>query len=188
MTFTAKTIILVMTFIMSSKSEAQIKTGYWSTYCRNGLKKEQIYGNKNRVISTERFYEDKNCIKESFHFQTIGLVSYYKSSENFIDFLYEEIYLTLFKQELTSDFNTRKVCGLSDWELSRAQNITGLKCALFNLNRAAQIPLAGEIKYGIFQMDNSKLYYGQLSPKFNSISPEKRPVQINFLTEYTFQN
>lgn len=188
----SKIILFVLILAAHFKSEAQITTGFWSTGCQNGLKKEQIYGHNNRVITTESFYQDKNCLDESFRFQTIGLVSYYSSEnystpENFIDFLYEEIFLTVYKQNVISDFNSRKVCGYTDWATTQAQNITGLKCAIFNLSRPTQIPRAGEIKYGIFQSNDGKLYYGKLSQELNASSPEKRPNQINFLTEYLFQ-
>ena len=188
----AKVITFVFIFALHFKSEAQVTSGFWSTGCQNGLKKEQIYGHNNRVITTESFYQDKKCIDESFRFQTIGFVSYYSSesystSETFIDFLYEEIFLTVFKQNVISDFNSRKVCGYTDWARTEAQNITGLKCAVFNLNSPTKIPSAGEIKYGIFQSTEGKLYYGKLTQELNASSPEKRPNQINIQTEYLFQ-
>lgn len=189
----AKINLLVLIVSLPLISAAQITSGLWSTGCQNGLKKEQIYGRNNRVITTESFFQDKNCTDESFRFQTIGFVSYYTTPENssapesFIDFLYEEIYLTVFKQNVISDFNSRKVCGYSDWATTQAQNITGLKCAIFNLNRPTKIPSAGETKYGIYLSNGGKLYYGQLSQELNATSPEKRPNQINFGTEYSFQ-
>lgn len=179
----SKIILFVLTLATLINSEAQIATGHWSTGCQNGLKKEQIYGNNNRVITTESFFQDKDCNDESFRFQTIGLVSY-PATDGFIDFLYEEIFLTIFKQNVILDFNSRKVCGYSEWVATQAQNITGLKCAIFNLNRPTKIPSAGEIKYGIFQKNDHKLYYGQLTQALNATSPKKRPTQINFATEY----
>ena len=181
-----KTNLFVLAFSLPFICVAQIAPGLWSTGCQNGLKKEQIYGRNNRVFTNEGFYQDKDCTEESFRFQTIGLVSYYPSSEFFIDFLYEEIFLTVFKQNVVLDFNLRKVCGYTDWAASQAQNITGLQCAVFNLNRPTKIPSAGETKYGIFQSVEGKLYYGKLSQELNASSPEKRPNQINFLTEYLF--
>ena len=188
MNFTSKATLLVLSYLLSTLCQAQVTSGLWTTNCNNGLINEQTYSANNRVISTESFHSDQNCQKISFRFQTTGLVSYYKGSDKFIDFIYGEIFLTLFKQEFISDFNQRKVCGLSDWTLSQAQNITGLKCAIFNISKEAQIPPAGEIKYGIFQMNQGKLYYGQLSKEFNSSTPAVRPTQINFFTEYIFQN
>lgn len=189
----AKINLFVLILSLPLISVAQIASGLWSTGCQNGLKKEQIYGSNNRVITTESFFQDKDCSDESFRFQTIGLVSYYSVSENiaapenFIDFLYEEINLTVFKQNVISDFNTRKVCGYTDWATAQAQNITGLKCAIFNLNRPTKIPSAGETKYGIYLSNDGKLYYGQLTQELNATSPEKRPNQINYKTEFLFQ-
>lgn len=182
----AKLNVFVFILILPLVSNAQIKSGFWSTGCQNGLKKEQVYGHNNRVITTESFYQDKNCTDESFRFQTIGLVSY-STPENYIDFLYEEIFLTVFRQNVISDFNSRQVCGYSDWAASQAQEITGLKCAIFNLNRPTKIPSAGETKYGIYLINDGKLYYGQLTQELNATSPEKRPTQINFATEYSYR-
>ncbi len=183
----AKINLFVLILGLPLISAAQIASGFWSTGCQNGLKKEQIYGRNNRVITTESFFQDKNCTDESFRFQTIGLVSYYSTSDGFIDFLYEEIYLTVFKQNVISGFNSRKVCGYTDWATTQAQNITGLKCAIFNLNRPTKIPSAGETKYGIYHSNDGKLYYGPLTQELNATSPEKRPNQINFATEYFFK-
>ncbi len=188
MNLNPKTVLLVISLWLPLVCQAQITSGLWTTNCKDGLKKEQIYENNNRIVSTENFHSDQTCQNRSFSFQTIGQVSYYEESDQFIDFLYYEIFLTLFKQELILDFNQRKVCGISDWKLSQPQNITGLKCAIFNIGKETKIPSAGEIKYGIFQMNQNKLYYGQLSKEFNSTTPERRPMQINFLTEYIFQN
>ena len=185
----AKINLFVLILGLPPTSVAQIASGFWSTGCQNGLKNEQIYGRNNRVFTTEGFYQDKNCTDESFRFQTIGLVSYYSgsTSESYIDFLYEEIFLTVFKQNVILDFNSRKVCGYADWTVTQAQNITGLKCAIFNLNRPTKIPSAGETKYGIYHSNDGKLFYGRLTQELNATSPEKRPNQINFAREYFFQ-
>ncbi len=180
--------LLALVLFLYPASQAQISGGYWSTGCINGLKKEQVYGNNNKVISTESFYQDADCKVESFRFQTIGLVSYYQNSPEFIDFVYQEIYLSVFKQNVIEDLNLRKVCGYSDWTKAGAQNITGLKCTLFNINKPTQIPAAGDLKYGIFLVEKTKLYYGQLSPDFDGSTPAKRPGKINSLIEYIFQN
>lgn len=180
--------ILVLILFFPFFSKAQITNGLWSTGCRDGLKKEQIYGKNNLVISTENFYQDAKCTDESFRFQTIGLVNYHENSNIFIDFIYEELYLSLFKQNVVEDFNTRKVCGYDNWAIAEAQNITGLKCAIFNVNKPTQIPAAGDFKYGIFQILQNKLYYGKLTQNSDGSSPEKRPLEINYFIEYIFQN
>ena len=180
--------ILALILFFSFTSEAQITNGLWSTGCQHSLKKEQIYGRNNRVISTESFYQDTKCTDESFRFQTIGLVNYYENSNSFIDFIYEELYLSLFKQNVVEDFNTRKVCGHDNWVIAEAQNITGRECAIFNINKPTRIPAAGDFKFGIFQILEGKLYYGKLTQNLDGSSPQKRPLEINYFIEYIFQN
>lgn len=185
---TTKLNTFVLILFLTLATQAQINHGLWSTGCKEGLKKEQVYDKNNKVVSTESFYQDAACSHESFRFQTLGRITYYQSSNNFIDFTYEVIYLSIFKQNVIDDFNARKVCGYADWALTQAQNITGRKCAIFNIHKPTQIPTTEDIKYGIFQIAQNKLYYGKLSQDFDGSSPERRPVQINALIEYIFQN
>ena len=180
--------LLALILFYSISLWADINQGLWSTGCKNGLKKEQIYDNRNKVITVERYFTDANCMAESFNFQTTGQISYYKDSADFIDFVYAKIYLNIFKQNIIEDFNTRKVCGISNWKAAYEQNITGLKCAIFNISRPTQIPATGDLKFGIYRIEQNKLYYGLLSKDFDASTPAKRPVQINSLIEYIFRN
>mgnify|MGYP001599688104 CR=1 FL=1 len=179
--------ILVLTLLLSHTAQARITDGLWSTGCSNGLNKEQVFEG-NQVATTEHFYQDTQCSDESFRFQTLGSVNYYNEQADFIDFVYAEIYLTLFKETIVEDFNTRKVCGVNNWKSAQAKNITGLKCAIFNTNKETQIPKAADQKYGIFRLEKNKLYYGQLSRSLDGSSAEKRPVRLNSATEYIFRN
>lgn len=178
--------IVVLNLLLPCALQAQINTGLWSTGCIKGLDKKQLYEN-NQVSLVEYFHQDAKCQDESFRFQTSGTVTY-NYEQSFIDFIYEKIQLTVFKQNVTNDFNARKVCGLDNWAVAQAQNITGLKCALFNTHKEVQVPKAQDRKFGIYQLENNKLYFGKLTQSYDGSSPEKRPRLIDKLTEYIFRN
>ncbi|MEQ1721977.1 MAG: hypothetical protein ABL930_02295 [Pseudobdellovibrio sp.] len=156
--------------------------------CQQGLKKEQIYEPNNRVSTTEFFHQDALCNDESFRFQTIGTIQYNGEDSRFIDFTYERINLSVFKQNVIDDFNKRKVCGFNDWKVSVPQNITGLKCAIFNYTKETQIPKHGDMKYGIYLVEENRLYYGQPSQILDGSTPSKRPTEFRRSIELLFQS
>lgn len=188
-------LIFVICLAYSNYALSQIASGIWQTKCLAGIEKKQIYSPNNSVITDEYFYADRNCKQEVMRFTTAGSVEYptplnsqNDSSNREINFSYKEIYLSLHTQSTIDNFNSRQVCGFSDWQLSVAKNITGLKCALFNANLKTQIPFEGDIRYGIYLQNENKLYYGQLTSEKNSSSPDRRPDQLNLTIEYIFQN
>lgn len=186
MLFKLNVLVLIILFVPSL--HAKIADGIWSTTCLGGLNKEQLYEANDQVKLSEHFYQNANCTDESFTFETRGRVSYYNEPSLFMDFTYKEIRLIIGKQTIIDDFNLRKVCGCNNWQINQPQNITGQKCALFDVNKELQIPKAGDRKYGIFKIENSKLYYGQLSKDLDGSSVDKRPLRLNKRIEYIFQN
>ena len=142
--------------------------------CDRGLRKEQ--GIQGQVVSTtEFFHQDKDCLLESFRFKTVGTLAFDGNEPYWIDFTYTDIELTVFVSQVVADFNTRAVCGFQDWQISLPKKITGLKCALFNVNKPTQIPKVGDLKFGIYRISDSRLYYGQLTQEKNGSSSQKRP-------------
>ncbi|MFZ3231261.1 MAG: hypothetical protein WA160_13720 [Pseudobdellovibrio sp.] len=142
--------------------------------CSNGLRKEQIVTNFD-VSTTEFFHHDKNCAKESFRFRTTGQIAFNDDHPNWINFTFASTELTVFVSEVIADFNKRSVCGFTNWIAAEAKVITGLKCALFNYNKDTQIPRVGDLKYGIYSVDNERLFYGQMTQEKDGSSAGKRP-------------
>lgn len=189
-TFLEKKLLIsafILCFTAPAISSAYIKSGLWNTTCERGLLKKQIYVND--FVSTEEyFHQDANCSDLSFIFTTDGYVEFPANEKNFINFVYDKIFLSLHREVSVNDFNARKVCDFDNWQLSEKKEITGLKCALFNVNSEAQIPSAGQRRYGLYSVIEDKLYYGQLNQTYDGSTPARRPQQINRSTEYTFQN
>lgn len=183
-TLTSAFILCLITPIISF---AYIKSGLWKTNCERGLLKKQVYVN-DFVTTEEFFHQDANCSDLSFVFTTDGFVEFPANEKKFINFVYDKIFLSLHKEVSVNDFNERKVCGFENWQLGERKEITGLKCALFNVNSEAQIPRAGQRRYGLYLVTEDTLYYGQLNQAYDGSTPARRPQQINRATKYIFQN
>lgn len=184
---TIQSLIFNVIFVYSAGALAQINPGLWSTQCLKGLIKSQTLGTNNEIRLSENFYQDAACTQASFEFKTNGAVFFNSEQPLFIDFVYEDIQMTLYKNNLVVDFNSRKVCGFDNWKIAEPQDITGRLCAIFNIGKETQIPRRNDFKYGIYSIENEKLYYGKLSSQFDGNSPEKRPQQLNRIIEYIFQ-
>ena len=173
-------------FLISVGAYAHISPGLWSTDCLKGSKKEQSYRAKT-VLTKEHFFQDGQCSDPAFLFSTDGRVEFPSEDQTYIDFVYVSIFLTLYKESLVENFNNREVCGIKNWKLGNAHEITGLNCAIFTAN-PAPIPAAGDVRYGIHSVEGSKLYYGRLSQQSDGTSPAARPKALNRTTEYIFQH
>lgn len=156
------------------KAHAADLTGLWKTGCKLGLSKEQDI-NGRETVTTENFYQDRFCQNPSFQFKTTGLIGFSDENSIWIDFVYTEVEITVLREEVIQDLNTRQVCGLNDWEVAKPKVITGLRCALFNVSKETQISKAGDQKFGIYKLENDRLYFGQLTRETDGSDSLKRP-------------
>ncbi len=175
------TIFLAALALYSTSAKASIKQGNWNISCRDGLSKTLNLSETGQSQTSERFHQDRTCQHLSFEFITSGRIEFSPIEENQIDFTYSQIQLVVHIEEVIRDFNERAVCGLTNWKRSEAQTITGLKCALFNINKPTPIPKAEDKKYGIYKIESDKLFFGRLSKEFDGSSPEKRPQEYDLI-------
>lgn len=179
-----KTLILkfIGAIILPALAQAQIPEGFWSTGCSLGLQKSQQI-TAAMVQMSEVYFQDRNCEIPSFEFITTGSIAYPNSTEqtNPIDFTYTQIELKIYHDFVVQNFNERQVCGFKDWQQATPKDITGKQCALFNFTKPSPIPQKGEQKFGIYKVEDNRLYYGKLSQERDSSSPEKRPQEYDTL-------
>lgn len=176
--------LLVVVNLISLKSFANPSLeGIWETGCQGGLKKEQLI-KLPFVDVLELFHKDKDCQSLSFKFRTSGTLLFNKENPSWIDFTYQQIQLTVYVEAVINDLNERAVCGKTDWKLGEPQTITGLQCALFNVNKPTPIPKQNDQKFGIYSVVDDQLFYGQMSPEADGSSPLKRPVNLDKSTVY----
>lgn len=168
-------LICVMTALpILAKANTTDLTGLWKTGCKEGLSKEQDINQRNSV-TTENFFQDRFCKIQSFQFKTTGLIGFSDENVLWIDFVYTDVELTVFNEQVIADMNSRLVCGFGDWQLATPRIITGLRCALFNRTKETQISKAGDQKFGIYKLEDDRLYFGQLTRETDGSEPLKRP-------------
>lgn len=174
-----RTFLILALFLMNSLAYAnEALQGEWTQTCQLGYSKTQIFQDDSSA-TTEFFYQDKNCKHESFRFQTNGSVKFSAENTTWIHFTYESVQLTLFSLDAIEDFNNRQVCGFSDWQQGVTKQITGLTCALFTVNQNSKIPHSGDSKFGIYKIEDDKLFYGKMTKEKDGSSIEKRPTEFS---------
>lgn len=156
-----------------------LPSGLWQIDCKNGLIKEQVVRGDS-VVFTEKFYAAHECQQISFIFETSGQVAFTPEHDEWIDFTFERVSLTVFNPEAVQVLNRRKVCSSNDWVVGEPKEITGHWCALFNINKETQIPNTGDLKYGIFKIKENRLFYGQMTKELDGSTPSKRPNVLDF--------
>ena len=145
--------------------------GLWLRSCHSGsIQVQDFSGNKS--ASNEIFFQEADCHSPMLAFLNDGA---FKVEGQNIDFQFDTVSMVLYTDSLVSDYNSRAVCGKTDWRKNAVKEITGLKCALFQPSKLIQTPLKGEMRFGIWKRDLSKLYFGQLSREQNGTTPEQRP-------------
>ncbi len=159
-------------FILSLNAQAsQTLEGVWLRPCHTqSLQVQEFSGELSSL--TELFFEDASCSSPFLAFFNDGTV---QTNQNEMNFKFQKVFIKLYADNLVQDFNQRAVCGIKDWKKSSLQEITGLSCALFQNRKSIQVPRAGDMRYGIWKIENSLLYFGQLTPEKNGLTPEKRP-------------
>jgi hypothetical protein len=72
-----------------------------------------------------------------------------------------------------------KFCGIEDWSVGVAQDITGKTCG------STSLPKSGDRFYDIVQLlDGKTLATGNATKEFDGSTPEKRPQEINLTKKY----
>ncbi len=78
-----------------------------------------------------------------------------------------------------NDFNRRKVCDFDDWLLGTEKEISGRSCEIFYVGIPQRLPTVGEMRYGIYQLQEDRLSFGKLSRDKDATTPDKRPTDYN---------
>ena len=147
----------------------------WLRACSQGGMQIQIFED-NSSSANEIFFQDAKCRTPLLAFLNDGE---FKVQDLNIDFEFRKVSMVLYSNELVADFNRRSVCGKNDWKNNSPKEITGFRCALFQEDKLVQVPQKGDMRFGIWQVKETKLFFGILTPEKNCSSPEKRPVDMD---------
>ncbi len=145
--------------------------GLWLRPCSDGGAQVQKFEGSTST-TTEIFYKDLECSIPLMSFVNTG---YIKIQSQQIDFSFENVLIILYSDQLVENFNRRSVCGKSNWQRATTTIITGLRCALFQQTKLVSIPRSGDMRFGIWKLEDQKLYFGKLSNEENGLSIDKRP-------------
>ncbi|KYG66314.1 hypothetical protein AZI86_04460 [Bdellovibrio bacteriovorus] len=149
--------------------------GVWRQPCLNqALRTEDFKGTS--VTFTESYFADKVCGERLLDFTSLGA---FAAKSGKIDFAFSQINITLHNIHYVDDYNDRQVCGISTWQVGKAENVTGKFCEIFGPGVGLQIPPQGQMRYGIYKIEEKRLYFGRLSLEHDSSSPEKRPQEFD---------
>lgn len=166
---------LLSIFVAAQTQAASPLDGQWSQNCLNGNYQEKIFS-ENYVQAFDHFFSDKNCQTPLVTFESDGDISL--ETQN-IDFKFSRVITTLHDIQLAEKYNLRQNCGLTQWTVGTPQDTTGLACDHFMLGRNYMSPNSGDMKYGIWKIENGTLYFGQMTRERNANSPETRPIEFN---------
>lgn len=145
--------------------------GVWRQTCANqAVRTEDFAGTA--VAFTESYYADKKCDELLLEFTSLGA---FTAENGKIDFAFRQINITLHNIHYVDDYNDRHVCGINTWQVGKAEDVTGKFCEIFGPGVGLQIPPQGRMRYGIYKIEEDRLYFGRLSLEHDSSSPEKRP-------------
>ena len=149
--------------------------GRWVQPCQNKAVREEVLANNSATL-TENYYSDANCSDRLLTFRNEGgLVA----QDGKMDFSFTRVTIALHSSALVEDFNDRAVCGYQNWIAGLERDITGMSCALFNPNKPGRSPQVGDMRYGIYKVEDDKLYFGQLTLQHNALTRENRPVAFD---------
>ena len=170
--------ISLLVAVGSMAAFASELNGTWTGGCHNGVKFAAIIDN-NHLVMTKSDHFDSVCAVESA--KTVVAATFQVGAESqFVKGAMENDW-TIAKIELmptsvgtVAKYNVNHFCGLGDWSLNQAKEITGLKCDQI------QMPKSGDRRYDLYQLPNPKsLVHGKLTAEFDGTSPEKRPRELD---------
>lgn len=150
--------------------------GLWQQPCTNGNMRTEFFQQQS-VSLNEIFFSDKDCRQASVVFINDG--TFVLPAAGWMDFKFTSVRLRLVSQAAVTNFNDRKVCGFADWQLGTEKEISGRSCEIFVIGLPQRIPTAGDMRYGIYKIDQDHLYLGKLSKEHNASTPAARPIDFD---------
>lgn len=146
--------------------------GNWVRPCQSGLTQIQSFkGSKSTAI--DHYYKDTSCRLPMMSFVNYG--AYSLGSET-IDFIFENVAVVLYSENMVADYNRRAICGITTWKVGYAKLVTGRRCAFFQPTKQVLVPKRGDGRYGIWNKETDRLYFGVLDLEYPGTSPDKRPI------------
>src|SRR5215469_8085452 len=100
-------IFLFLSQILWASESSQSLAGRWIQPCSLQTTREEVFA-ANTAVLTENYYYKKDCTQPLMSIRNAGLV---ETTEEHMDFTFQEVGITLKDQLMIDDFNGREVCG-----------------------------------------------------------------------------
>lgn len=156
--------------------DRELLQGVWRQDCTNRASRAENF-QADKVVLTESFFNDDKCASDFLHFINEGTFMLPASGQ--MDFQFTSVRLKITDESLVKNLNSRSVCGFQDWKLNEEKEISGRLCEIFIIGSPQKIPTVGDMRYGIYRLDNDRLYFGKLTRDENAMTPEKRPTNYD---------
>lgn len=181
-----KSLVIIALFVGSFSAMAATPEldGRWTQYCDQSAKREENFAG-NKVTLTERFYFDYSCEALASEVENIGTFvvddefRYPDQKVRNMDFTFEAVRMTLHSDDAITFYNDHAMCGMSDWKKGEAKDVTGKRCEFFQEGRPVQVPMKNDMRYGIYMLQDTRLYLGLLMPGFDGSVPQRRPYLLD---------
>lgn len=159
--------------------ELALLIGVWIQPCDQSLVKEEHFSAE-KVALVETNFFDADCTKPMLESRSEGD---YSIGEDLplaprgraMDFQFTKVEIRGRSAEIVQWLQQQKFCGIADWQLDQFVEVSGKICE-FPLGKI-QIPAVGDRRFGIFRLEENRLFFGKLTPIRDGKSRESRPTE-----------
>jgi hypothetical protein len=175
-----KKILLVLLLNLSAFAKADL-SGNWISECNfynnHSFKSKVVFKDAKEIVEF-KFFEDAKCQEHSL---TIVYEANYITGARFGDG--KKFNSTLVKVQMTVHLplaleqfnkpNSEDGCGIRNWKLNVAQDVSGKICGPFKM------PVIGKTVYDIYKLNLNSLVFGGLPVKWDMSDPTVRPDKLS---------
>jgi hypothetical protein len=153
--------------------------GTWQKPCSQQMIRKEIFQSTTASL-VETNFSDSSCQLPQLETISEGSFSIGKKvlltpSGEEMDFYFSRVQMRALSNEVLHWMRENSFCEISNWQLGIFQEITGKTCK-FPAGKIS-VPKAGEQRFGIFRIEEDRLFFGDLNLEKNGKSPENRPNQ-----------
>lgn len=169
-------LILAGALIFSSPSWAAIQ-GLYGTEC---MESQGLSATKDLLFETDAsrleiiqtVYADLGCDTPAYEFAFSGpfLLDH---ETGFLDYTFHSIQMRVLDDRIVMAFNDLKLCGIDDWSLDSAREVSSLVCG------DMPMPAPGLTLYDIVTEIPDGIQLGLATETLDGLSAEKRPVDFD---------
>ena len=168
---------LAMYLIPTAKASPSL-VGVWQSDCAPVTRhsfKTTVTLSEGRAVLVTQLFADQGCATNSI---SLTLDGDYSTGADFgegyeVNLTPATVKMTLRLPEVVDYYNAHSGCGLTNWAIDVAQDVSGRFC---NPN---QMPLVGQITYDIYNIADGILQFGGIPVRLDTVDPMLRPTGLS---------